>query len=433
MAATNTPASAPLGSYAASVIYSRTLMARAMQRRTFRNKLSGPIPMDQWASSIGKKETSHSYPVVQVMDLAKMSGDRVTVDILDRVPGAPSAMGDKIAKNNGVPISHQRDEVRIDQARKVLDVGGRMSQQRTPHDLRANGQSLALDWLKDFQDNCLQIHMAGERGDATGIEWKVPLKTDPDFDEILVNPVTPPTRNRYLALDSATTQPSDIDTTDVLTLNSFDRFRTILDTDPVPLQGVRFDMGKNGIVEGEDSELLLCFVSAEQWNTILTQASGQNYRQFLADASTRLGHLNHPLFRNGQCGIWRDIVICQAPRPIQFSAGYGVNHYDTDGTTVIQSTAGVRLHRGVILGAQALACAYGNADRWTGADAGTRGSGRTDVVGLPYSWVEKLEDGDNQLQLFIGCMDGTKKLKYTFDGVPTDNGVAVFDSYQPSL
>lgn len=431
MATTSTPASLPVGSYAASVVYAKTLLARMIQQRTFKNKLTGPIPTEQWLDGVKKSETSHGYPIVQINDLTKLAGDRVTCDILNRVGGKP-VMGDQIAKDKGEKIEILRDEVAINQSRKVLDAGGRMSQQRTPHQLRNIARELAVDYFRDLEDNLAHVHMAGARGDATGIQWKLPLASDPDFVTIAVNPVLPPRHSRYIGLTSSITDPSMVSTTNVLTLSFFDRLRTILDTSPVPLQGVRLEGVDGSIVEGEESPLLVSFVSAEQWNQVLTDTSTQNYRSFIASATERLGWTKHPLFRSGQCGLWRDILVCQVPRPIQFSAGLSVSAYDA--TDTLQTvTAAVRTHRGIVLGAQALAAAYGNAERWTGGGQGTRGDGQIENMNVPYSWVEKLEDGDNLLQLFAGVMNGFKKLQYTFDGVVYDNGVAAFDSYVPVL
>lgn len=444
MAATATRSSIPLGSYAATVVYSSVLMGRMIKRRTFVNNLSGPVPMDEWQKSIGNKNTTTpGMPIVQISDLAKMSGDRVTADILDRIGGKP-IVGDKIAKNTGVKISHLRDEVTIDQLRKVIDVGGRMSQQRTPHDLRMNGRNLAMDYYGDLMDNIAQVQFAGLRGVAQGIEWKVPLASDADFADIMVNPVLPPTRSRYVGLSSSVGDPTQVSTSNILTLNFFDDLRTINDTSPVPLQPVKMMGMMDEMVEGERESLLVAMISTEQWNQLQKQTSDQNWRTFLSDATTRLSPMKHPLFRNGMCGIWRDILICQMPRPIQllgasvngYMPGYNsVSYYDAAGMLQTGTiAANVRLQRGVLLGAQGLALAYGNAERWSGGDAGTRGSGRTQApVNVPYSWVEKLEDGDNLLQLFIGAMFGMKKLRYTFENELYDNGVFAFDTHVPAL
>lgn len=431
MAQTYTPPSVPLGSYAASVVYSKTLMARAITRKTFLNRITGPLNMDQWMQGLKQGETSHGYPVVQSTDLAKLAGDRVTCDILDRIGGKP-VMGDKIARNSGVPISFERDEITIDQTRKVVDVGGRMSQQRTPHQLRDKGQQLAIDYITNLNDNVLITHLAGARGDAKGIDWKLPLASDPDFAEIMVNPVTPPTANRYVGLTGSITNPGQVSSTNTLTLNFFDDLRTISDTSEVPLQGVRLEGPNGDMIEGDESALLLCFISSEQWNQLQKDTSAQNWRTFMSNATERLSWTKHPLFRNGMCGLWRDILICQAPRPIQFSDGASVDYYDAAGA-IQSATAAERLHRGVLLGAQAACHALGNAERWSGKDAGQHGRGRTDNTDIPYSWVEKLEDGDNLLQLFIGQMNGIKKLVYTFGDEAYDNGVFAFDSYVPAL
>lgn len=442
MAGTVTPASAPVGSYAASVVYSKVLFARMITHRTFRSKITAPIPVDEWVAGLGRKESARGMPVVQIMDLMNTSGDQVTCDIVDRTPGKP-IMGDNIARDKGVPISINRDSVFINQARKVIDVGGRMGQQRTPHELRKVGMALTMDYLNDLEDNLVMVHSAGARGDATGIEWKVPLSSDPDFATICVNPVLPPTQNRYVGLNAAITNPSQVTTVNTLSLNFFDDLRTINDTSPVPLQGVKLESMDGTYVEGEDSELLVSFISSEQWNQLQKDTSAQNWRTFLANATERLSTSKHPLFRNSQCGIWRDILICQCPRPIQFSQGSTIAVMNADGTTQSSVTAAVRLHRGWLMGAQAVAAAYASAKRWAGSDKVSAGSGGGQTnLNSPYNWVEKLEDGDNLLQIFTGVMNGYKKLRYTFStvttsGVPTssiyDNGIFVFDSYVPQL
>lgn len=431
MATTSTPASTPLGSYAASVVYSRTLMARMIRARTFLNDLTAPPNMDQWMDGTKRADTAPGMPIVQITDLSKQAGDRVTCDILDRIGGKP-IMGDRIAKTQGEKISILRDEIVINQARKVIDVGGRMSQQRTPHQLREKAQGLGIDYFRHLFDNLAHVHFAGARGDANGLDWKVPLATDADFAEICVNPVLPPTNSRYVGLTASVTNPGQVSTTNVLTLNFFDDLRTISDTSPVPLQGVKLYSADGEVIEGDRSALLVCMISTEQWNQLQKDTSQQNWRTFMAQANERLAFTKHPLFRNGNCGLWRDILICQAPRPIQFSVGASVAYNDANNAAQTAAAA-VRMHRGILLGAQALGFAMGNADRWTGSDQGTRGSGKTESMNVPYSWVEKLEDGDNLLQLFVGAMAGFKKLQYNFDGIPYDNGVFTFDSYVPAL
>lgn len=261
----------------------------------------------------------------------------------------------------------------------------------------------------------------------------MPLASDPDFTTICFNPVLPPTRSRYIGISASNTSIANLSTTNVLTLNFFDDLRTINDTSQVPLQGVQLEGTDGSKIDGQDSPLLLCFISSEQFNGLMKNTDAQNWRTFLTNANERLSWTKHPLFRNGQCGLWRDILICQAPRPIEFPQGSSVQEYDTNG--VLQTvSANVRAHRGILLGSQACAQAYGNATRWAGSDKLSAGSGGGQTkMNAPYLWVEKLEDGDNLLQLFSGFMGGYKKLRYTFENTLYDNGVFTFDSYVPAL
>ncbi len=309
-----------------------------------------------------------------------------------------------------------------------------MSQQRTVHDLRQAAMDTSVDYLGDLTDNLLQIMLFGARGNAIGTDWKVPLSTDPDFARIMVNPVLPPLPNGYFGTTAAVT------TTNVISLNFFDDLRTYKQTGPVPLAGVRL-MGPDGeYFEGENSPLLVAFISEEVWNQLMKDTSAQNWRTFMANATERLAWTKHPLYRSLNCGMWNDILICKAPRPIQFSPGDSVPVSNADGTTTTV-TAAVRMHRGILLGAQASGMAYASARRWPVADEKTGSTGGGNVsspaLNLPFTWVEELADGKNLLKIFTGFIGGLKKLRYNFN-LPTgpalyDNGVVAFDTYVPAL
>lgn len=422
--ATTTAASTPLGSYKATVRYSKELMVRAQRQRSMHRRLSGKL-VDVTAALEGRVDTSHGYPVVQAYDLMKNDGDRITFDIVNRVGGAPT-MGDEIAGDSASPIVFERDEVVIQQARKVISAGGRMAQQRTPHNLRSIAMSLSLNYINNYEDNLFHVHLAGARGYQTGQEWPLPLASDPNFASYAINPVLPPRRSR-LAFPNAITTIASLTTADKLTLNFYDNLYTRAITGPVPLKGVNMGEGWGG---DDSSPLLLSIISQEQWNQLKQDTSSQNWRNFLAQANERLNYKKHPLFQDVELGLWGGVVIMKTARAIEFPAGSSVQEYDTNG--VLQTvTAAVRTHRGVLIGAEALGLAYGSAKPINLGGYKT-GSGQTEQLGS-YSWVEEVKDGGNLLQTYVGMMAGMKKLQYTFDGTVYDNGVIAFDTYVPSL
>lgn len=432
----------PVGAIQAQIQYARQHLVRMLTRKTFVNMLTGPFVTDKWAMDIkasGKSTTARGMPIVRCDDLNTGAGDQVALDILDRVAGSP-VMGDNIAGDKASPVQFIRDSVYINQYRKVVSAGGRMSQQRTVHDMRDAAMDVSVDYHGDLIDNLCQVLMFGARGTATGTDWKIPLQSDPQFVSILTNALQPPLPNRYLGTTAAVTDPSLVSTTNVLTLNSYDDWRTILQTSQVPLAGVRLQDEKTGeFFEGENSPLLISFISELAWNGLMKDTSAQNWRTFLSNATERLSWTKHPLYRSLNCGLWNDVLICKAPRPISFNAGDTVTVSNADGSTSTV-TAAVPINRGVIIGAQAMGMGYASAKRWPVKDgASSQGGGEvpSPAINLPYTWVEKLEDGDNLLKVFSGFIGGLKKLRYTFN-LPTgpalyDNGVAAFDTYCPSL
>lgn len=427
MTATTTPASAALGSYAATIQYSPELMVRAQRGRTWQKKLTGKVPSVAAALN-GKSETSHGYPVVQVFDFSKgKDGDRVTCDIVNRIDGAP-IMGDSIAKDSGTPISILRDEIIINQARKPIDVGGRMAQQRTPHDLRQLGMGLGVNYIQNYEDNLFHVHVAGARGYQTGAEWAVPLASSPNFASVCINPVEAPTFNRKYYPGSATST-ANLATTNVLTLNFFDDLYTRIVTSASPIKGVQMD--DQGWGGDPASPMYLAIVSEAGWNSMMKQSTDQNWRNFLANANERLQYKKHPLFQNVEMGLWRNIAIMHTARAITFPAASTLSEYDSaNALQTVTVAAGVNVHRGVLLGAEALGLAYGS---WKPINLGgnAMGSGQLENLGS-YGWVEEVSDFGNNLQFCVGMQTGVKKLRYTFDGTITDNGVAAFDYHAPA-
>ena len=87
-----------------------------------------------------------------------------------------------------------------------------------------------------------------------------------------------------------------------------------------------------------------------------------------------------------------------------------------DGKTYTETnkTVAVPTDRAIIVGAQALAKAYGKSN--------------SDYF---YDWSEEEVDHGNSVEIVGAAMGGTAKIRFKIDGVDTDHGVAVVDSYAP--
>ena len=138
-------------------------------------------------------------PLVRVTDLSKSQGDQVSVDLINQTGGKP-IMGDKQAEGKGERLTCPR-WISGSTSPRRSDAGGKMTQQRTVHNLRGLAMANLIGWFRRFNDQSSVVHLAGARGSQVGVDWVVPPVSDPEFAEIMINPVKAPTYNRHWAAD----------------------------------------------------------------------------------------------------------------------------------------------------------------------------------------------------------------------------------------
>ncbi len=401
------PTNIGIGSPLAAKSYSVALFAATNRKPSFRKNMTGSAPKQSDAERKLKNQTSPDYPIVRVTDLSKSAGETVSVDLFNITTGKP-VMGDKKLAGKMMDMTYSSQDIRIDQARGGVDPGGRMAQQRTLHNLRQIALANLTGWAANLEDQLCQVHLSGARGYDTGADWQVPLDTDPDFDEIAVNPVLPPTRNRRFFAGNATSV-SNLASTDTLLLDEIDRLRVFLDEAVHPLQPIKLE----GDPMADDNPLYVLFVSSRVWHYIQTDTSASSWRTFLQNANERRQFTKHPLFM-GTMGMWNGILIKKTARSIRFPSGSNVKEYDAnDAVQTVQ--ANVDTDRSILLGAQALAEVYG----------------RHQKSGYYYNWHEEETDHGNTVETSVSMMGGKSKLRFTVDGVVTDHGVITIDSYAP--
>ncbi|TJZ60313.1 phage capsid family protein, partial [Chitiniphilus eburneus] len=218
-----------------------------MQRPTVLNRLTGKLPQQADASATLRFQSKNELPVVRCMDLAKTAGDEVTFDLINPINGKP-IMGEHYAEGRGERMDFSQDKLRINQTRKPISAGGQMTQQRTPHQLRTLARDQGFNYMTRLEDQLGLVHLAGARGFANDIEWAVPLASDPDFKEIVVNPVKAPTRNRHFVstsdgIERVSVNAGEIQiaTTDVMNIDVVDALRTLFDSMPLPPPSVKFE------------------------------------------------------------------------------------------------------------------------------------------------------------------------------------------------
>jgi hypothetical protein len=290
-----------------------------------------------------------------------------------------------------------------------------MTQKRTVHNLRNISMAGLQAWMQRLEDQTALVHLAGARGTQATTDWVVPFSSDPDFGAIMVNSIKAPTKNRYFCANDAT-DAADMGTNDALTLQDVDRIVAQLRESPVVLQSVR--------IKGDDrawnDPLWVMFVTERQWLYLQSRTSQTTWRQAVQYAFERKSSgVKHPLFDAYETIMWNGVLIKRMNRyAIRFAAGDSVvkDTGGADGGTYTEATvtAAQPIDRAIIVGAQALAKAYGKS--------------ASDYF---YDWSEKEVDHGNSIETVCAAMTGSSKIRFKIDGADTDFGVAVIDSYAP--
>ncbi|MFC2974667.1 DUF4043 family protein [Azotobacter bryophylli] len=405
------------------------LFATHNQRNTTLSRLSGPMPKGTaGAEATLRKQSTQHMPIVKCQDLSKGRGDEVTFHLLNPVGGKP-IMGSNRAEGRGVGMKLSEDKLRVNQARFPLDLGNVMTSIRSPADFRRLGRPVAQGLADKYVDQSLLVHMAGARGFQDNIEWVVPTSDDPEFAEIMVNPVRAPSKNRHFMADgthgivpfSVNAGAVSLDTTDLLRMDTVDGIRTYMEQIALPPPPVIFEGDK----AATDSPLRVLLVSPAQYSGFATDPS---FRQLQASSLARAQQAGgHPLFL-GEAGLWNGILIVKMPKPIRFYAGDTIQYCDSysseaESSCKVPDSFGTSfaIDRAILLGGQAIAEAWAASDK----------------TQIPFFWSEKELDHGDKVELLLGLIRGVSKIRFEIDHGGstqiTDYGATVIDTAVPII
>lgn len=390
----------------ANKIMQAALFTEANRAESLVNMLTEEAP--KGVKINGGKQTSAGAPVVRVTDLTKQAGDEVNMQIFHQLSGRPT-MGDKKLAGRLESLSQADFSLKINQTRHGVDAGGKMSQQRTKHDLIRTARVMLSDgYYGRLLDQRAIVQLAGARGDYIATDIILPTEDDPELGDILINPITAPTYERHFFGGDATSFET-IDAADKFNLSAVDNLSLFLSEMVNPIQPIRLASDPAG---GEP--LYLLRVTPRQWNDFYTSSSGKDWQAMLSAALERGKGWNHPLFR-GQGAMWRGILIKPYEgMPIRFNQGSTVKvcaANSADGATV-SKTAATTIDRAVLLGAQALANAFGS-----GKEGGA------------FNLHEEKTDHDNSTEISIGWTSGLQKIRFKQkNGNLQDHGCMVLDT-----
>lgn len=384
------------------------LFTSTLRARSFVNMLTEEIPKAAVPDKKGmEKQTSAHAPIVRVTDLGKGGGDTVDMQIVHHLNKRPT-MGDKKIAGRGESLDFTNFELGINQGRHQVDAGGKMSQQRTTHDLRKTARTLLGPYFNNLQDQVSIIHAAGARGDYFAVDSIVPQESHEEFAEIMVNDLLPPTNDRHFFGGDAT-RFEDLDEADVFSMESVDNLNLFIEEMANPLQPIRFQADE---LAGDEPFYLLN-VTPRQWDSWKKTSSYKDWQQLVASALNRGRNFKHPVFA-GECAMMGNILVRKYKgMPIRFNQGSKVKVSNNDKlATVSEKEAGTTIDRAMLMGGQALATAWGKTQS-----------------GNSFSIVEEKTDAQNRTEITIGWMNGVKKIRFADkSGRVNDHGIIVLDT-----
>lgn len=422
--------SVPRGNALANKQFSTALSAMAVRAPTPLQALTGPMPTHDAAMRKLKQQTTTEMPVVRVDELSKGPGDVVQVDCA-HVVKLRAVMGDRNAEGLGAALKYSSKDMTLDMATLPVSAGGKMTQQRTPHSMRLNALAQLKRAIPAFRWQRSLTFLAGTRGKQDDTSWVLPLATDAEFADMMVNTIKAPSYNRHwvvngTGLTQGGAQLASVATTDRMLLSHLDEFAAIWDEMSIKMAPIQIP---GDPAAGDDPIKGILLVDPLVWDSIITDTTaGNNIRTFETNAIQRAkyGNLNmHPLF-SGSPILWNGILCRKMQYAIRHDASDSVAHVtaanrlagtETNVTVAAGLSTTHQVARSVFLGAQALAMISG----------ANRTSEET------YSLLENWTNFERNLELAGEIMGTEDKLRWSLPNADnqleaTDFGVAVIDS-----
>lgn len=331
-------------------------------------KWSSALAVDQIKKSYFEKKfvgTSDNSVIQRKTELETDSGDTISFDLSVQLRGEATE-GDQRLEGKEENLRFYTDQVIIDQTRKAVSCGGRMSRKRQAHDLRMVAKNRASDYWARFCDEMMFIYLSGARGINKDFLFPV------GWNGRAGNAIQAPDTGHMLYGGDATSKAT-LDAADVMTRAVIERAAvqaTMLQAqDPEAANMVPVS------IDGEEHYVLL--MNPFQAHD-LRNATGSEWLDVQKAAAAAEGR-NNPIFKGG-LGMIKNVVLHEHRNGIRFS-DYGAG-------------SNVAAGRALLLGRQAGVVAYG-----------TPG-------GMRWTWEEEMKDYKNEPTVASGGVFGFKKTQF---------------------
>ena len=331
---------------------------------------------------MGVGETAQT-PIQTLTQLESDAGDKVSYDLVMQLKMRPVS-GDQTLRGKEEDLKFYTDSLLIDQQRGGVNGGGKMSNKRTIHDIRAISKTRQSEWWARLFDETLFMYLSGARGvNDDFIE-------DTTFTGYAGNAFAAPD-DRHILYGGDATSKASIDATDKFDLTLIERAVARASTMGGGTSGI--PAIQPVMIDGEEHYVIVMH-PFQEYDLRTNTATGQWLDVTKATAASE--GRNSPMFK-GATGMYNNVILQKHRGVIRFS-DYGAG-------------GNVTAARALFLGRQAGVVAFGS--------AGT---------GLRFDWNEEMDDRGNQVVITTGTIFGVKKTAFNIDGTSRDFGTIALDT-----
>ena len=347
--------------------------------------LNDPLAVQRWSTALAHEAavktyfsrfvgTSKDHLICLKNELHKGAGEKVTVGLRMQLNN-PGIEGDAIIEGHATgeeALTFYNDALFIDQLRKSTKSKGKMTEQRVPYNLRAEGRDALADWWGAEIDQNFFIYLSGARG------------VNSDFHSATTwtgranNPIVAPDADHHIYAGNATAK-ADLDAADKLSLVDVERCVAMADTLNPMLRPFN--------IKGERKFVMV--MHTYQAFSLRTSVTENDWLAIHKATDRGKGALMY----KDSLGEYADVILHKHRNCIRFS-NYGA------GT--------ITAARALFLGAQAGLIAYGQ-----------------NSSPNRYNWNEEKDDRGNALAITAGTIFGVKRT--IFNG--KSFGVIAVDGY----
>lgn len=331
-------------------------------------KWSSALAVDQIKKSYFEKKfigDSENSVIQKKTELETDAGDTISFDLSVQLRGEATE-GDARLEGKEESLKFYTDQVIIDQTRKAVSAGGRMTRKRSAHDLRKVAKDRASDYWARYMDEMMFIYLSGARG--VNRDFLFPL----DWAGRAGNALQAPDAGHMLYGGDAASKAT-LDATDTMTRAVIERAKV----QATMLQAQDPEAANMAPVTIDGEEHYVMLMNPFQAHDLRT-SSGSDWLDVQKAAAAAEGRAN-PIFKGG-LGMINNVVLHEHRNGIRFS-DYGAG-------------SNVSAGRALFLGRQAGVVAYGTSG------------------GMRWAWEEELKDYGNEPTVASGAIFGFKKSRF---------------------